>query len=76
MLCLLRKTTKYWVRAEDVPRLHAAIIRHLPLLVVGRTEGALLEHLAHPHGPDADAKPTSTLQVRVALQQALMLLCC
>lgn len=37
-----RSTTKFWVAPADVPRLRAAIVRHLPLLVYGRPEGALM----------------------------------
>lgn len=33
------KTTKYWVRCEDVMALKAAIVRHLPLLIYGRAAG-------------------------------------
>lgn len=40
-----RSTTKFWVRPADVPRLTSAILRHLPLLVLGRREGALVEQI-------------------------------
>jgi len=34
-----RKTTKYWVKAEDLLRVKFEIIKHLPLLIFGRKQG-------------------------------------
>lgn len=34
-----RKTTKYWVKTEDLLRVKFEIIKHLPLLIFGRKQG-------------------------------------
>ena len=34
-----RKTTKYWVKTEDLPKVKFEIIKHLPLLIFGRNQG-------------------------------------
>ncbi len=34
-----RKTTKYWVKAEDLLKVKFEIIKHLPLLIFGRKQG-------------------------------------
>jgi SPX domain protein involved in polyphosphate accumulation/uncharacterized membrane protein YidH (DUF202 family) len=34
-----RKTTKYWVKREDILRVKFEIIKHLPLLIFGRKQG-------------------------------------
>jgi len=35
-----RKTTKYWVKSEDLLKVKFEIIKHLPLLIFGRKQGA------------------------------------
>lgn len=38
-----RKTTKYWVKAEDLLAVKFQIIKHLPLLIFGRKQGGKTE---------------------------------
>mmetsp|Transcript_30377 Transcript_30377/g.65297 ORF Transcript_30377/g.65297 Transcript_30377/m.65297 type:complete len:1165 (-) Transcript_30377:261-3755(-) len=53
-----RKTTKYWVLKEDVPKLTTEVLRHLSVLIMGRTPpaggGSSQELLLEPSDHDAD----------------------
>jgi hypothetical protein len=60
-----RSTTKFWVRPGDIPRLRVALIRHLPVLMLGRVEGGLVQECA---GREEDGLEPSLRVSRAALR--------